>query len=244
MEPRAYLTKFYTEMDAGSQALMRFYSSVYRSYQTERMLEFGGGPALYSIISAAKCANLIHFTDYNSACLAEVQLWLQSDAGMFDWMMFVREALRCESGVRRPPSKRSILQREALIRHRRWVLSRCDAFEDDPLLGSGLGRYGIVATNFCLEGITNDRLVWKRSMAKLAALVADEGLLVTVSLAHASGWTVADFQGPAVYLELADLEAAYREMGFDINESRSVPIADRSHYDGFLMVCGRRLPAM
>ena len=67
---------------------------------------------------------------------------------------------------------------------------------------------------------------------------------MTVTLAHASGWTVAGVPCPAVYLDRADLEELYQALGFSIIESRSVELEGRSQYDGFHMISGRRTAAI
>ena len=47
----------------------------------------------------------------------------------------------------------------------------CDLFADDPLLGTFMGPYGVVAQTFCLDDLTKDKREWLHFNKKLASLV-------------------------------------------------------------------------
>ena len=84
---------------------------------------------------------------------------MMEDASAFDWSHFTRYALACEKETREEPGEEDIQMRHRLIRQRIRSISRCDIFADDPLLGSSLGPYGVVAHTFCLDSIIQDKRV-------------------------------------------------------------------------------------
>ncbi len=237
--PRAYLTQYYRDVDPGNQALLRFYARAYEDLEGRSFLEFGGGPTIYSIITAARTASSIHFCDYNADSLNEVKNWLKGDSSAFDWSHFTRFALECETGER--PSEEDTRERERLIRQRVRKISRCDIFADDPLLGSSLGPYGVVAHTFVLDDLTQDKSEWGHLNRKLANLVEDGGMFVTVSLLNASYWTVQNTRYPAVTLTPDDITRMYSELGFRITYSVVEELEGKIGYDGFVMACGQRL---
>lgn len=242
-DPRAYLLQFYTgEVDAGNRALLRFYARVYADLAGKSLLEFGGGPTIYSLITAARTASWIHFCDATPLSLHEVQMWLTLDASAFDWSHFVRYALSCERGVSEEHiSEEEILTRQQLLRRCIKTLSRCDAFADDPLLGSSLGPYQVVANTFCLDSITNDKHEWLTLNRKLAALVAPNGWFVTVYLFHASYWTIQGVGHVAVTLTPDDVLTMYDKLGFRVLYSDVIrDLQGKIGYDGFIMTCGRK----
>lgn len=103
------MAEFYEgEVDTGNRALLRFYAEVYQDIGGRSLLEFGGGPTIYSIITAARTAGCIHFCDYNAECLSEVNKWLTGDSSAFDWSHFTDYALYCENGTKEKLSQEDI----------------------------------------------------------------------------------------------------------------------------------------
>lgn len=238
--PRAYLTQFYEgEVDPGNQALLRFYATVYADLAGRSLLEFGGGPTIYSLITAARTAGWIHFCDYNDECLHEVDLWRHNDQAAFDWHHFIDYALQCEKGSREGQRDEDIQARTNLLRQRIHLLSHCDIFADDPLQGCSQGPYGVVANTFCLDSIVEDKTQWFYLNQKLASLVDNDGLYVTVSLLNASHWTTGGITHPAVALTLDDVMNLYADLGFRLTHSEMVAhLEGKIGYDGFIMACG------
>jgi hypothetical protein len=240
--PRAYLAQFYEgEVDPGNKALLRFYAKVYKDLGGRSLLEFGGGPTIYSLITAAHTASWIHFCDYNDECLSEVKKWLVEDSSAFDWSHFIHYALSCEKESGEELTEEHIQARQRLMRQRMRQISHCDIFADDPLLGSSMGPYGIVAQTFCLDSIIQDKKEWFHLNQKLTNLVAKDGFFITVALLQASGWTTQEVSYPAVTLTLADVTCMYSELGFSIIHSEVTEhLEDKIGYNGFIMACGRR----
>jgi hypothetical protein len=240
IKPRAYLAQFYQrDLDLGDKALLHFYAQVYKDLQGRSFLEFGGGPTIYSLITAARTASCIHFTDYSNECMSEVSKWLIEDRSAFDWTEYTSYALYCENGSTMRPSQIDILNRHNLIRQRIRVITRCDASAVDPLLGSFLGPYGVVANSFCLDALTKDRDVWFRLNQKIANLVEKDGFFVTVYLLNATYWTFQGIKRPAITLTLTDVIDMYSSIGLGITHKETVQL-NRKGYDGFIMVCGQK----
>ncbi|WP_216894050.1 guanitoxin biosynthesis pre-guanitoxin forming N-methyltransferase GntF [Nocardia alni] len=240
--PRDYLAQFYEgDVDPGNQALLRFYATVYLDLAGRSLLEFGGGPTIYSIITAARTAGWIHFCDYNSACLHEVDLWWRNGDDAFDWSRFIDYALQCEKDGAGSGAAGDVLQRAGLLRRRIRQISYCDILADDPLLGCSLGPYGVVANTFCLDSMIEDKAQWEGLNRKLAGLVDRKGLYVTVSLLNASHWTAGGVRYPAVTLTPGDVLDLYADLGFHVTYSEVVEnLEGKIGYDGFIMVCGQR----
>ena len=240
--PRVYLTQFYEgEVDTGNRALLHFYAKVYEDLGGRSLLEFGGGPTIYSIITAARTASWIHFCDYNTECLCEINKWLTKDSSAFDWSHFTDYALYCENGSKERPSEEDIQARHRLIRQRIHKTSRCDIFADDPLLGLSTGLYGVVANTFCLDSIIHDKREWLLLNRKLTNLVDKDGFFIMVCLLNASYWSIESARYPAVALTLADVTSMYSELGFSITYSDVIDgLEGKIGYSGFIMACGKR----
>jgi hypothetical protein len=248
--PQDYLAEFYEgDVSPANKALLRFYARAYEDLGGRSLLEFGGGPTIYSLITAARTAGWIHFCDYNADSLGEVNKWLREDCSAFDWSSLIRCALSCENGSKELPSEEDVRSRQRLIRQRIRTLSRCDVFADDPLLGSFRGPYGAVAQTFCLDCLNDpilDKREWFRLNQKLANLVDKDGLFVSVSVLHGSYWIHQGIKRPTPTLTQVDVTGMYAELGFSVTYSEIVRGVEdeidpgQAGYDGFIMTCGRR----
>lgn len=241
MNASLYLSHIYDgPLDAGSRALMRFYAEVYCDSRDGTLLEFGGGPALYSVISAARTMRAIHFADPSDECLEEIQKWRQRDVHAFNWRRYTRYAIWCETGCSRRPSKCEAAEREELVRRRLTQMTKCDAFASDPMVGLSSGPYDAVASNFCLDGITDSLTEWKVLVERLSRLVAPSGLFVMTAVRRGTFWGQAGERFPAVYLDVADVGDRLTELGFRLVHADAVDLAGRPGYDGIIMAAGRK----
>ena len=77
-DPKAYLREYYSRLGEENKALLHFhckaYACIFGEVDTARMLEFGGGPTIYQLISAAKYPVAIDFSDYLDVNLKELNV--------------------------------------------------------------------------------------------------------------------------------------------------------------------------
>ncbi len=168
-DPVAYLDEYYADLGAENLALLRFLAEAYQDVPPGGvLLDFGGGPTIYPLISAASRVEEIHFSDFLDPNLEEVRKWLASDPAAFDWTPFVKVALEMETGAASGHS--DVLEREREIRRRVTKLLRCDASRSPPIDGP-LEGYDILVTNFCAESATADRSQWRTSVGNIVSLL-------------------------------------------------------------------------
>ena len=67
-----------------------FYHKHPFSTETARVLEFGGGPCIFPLISAAPHVKEIVFAEYLEACRNEVQLWKDRSPDAHNWNPYFR----------------------------------------------------------------------------------------------------------------------------------------------------------
>src|SRR5260370_7083294 len=100
-DPRGYLQEYYTVIDFENDQLLRFFSACYRDINPRStLLEFGSGPTLYSLITAAAKVETIHVSDRLEGNLHEIELWKRVDEEAFDWEPFIQRALELEGKSR------------------------------------------------------------------------------------------------------------------------------------------------
>src|SRR6266508_2879876 len=235
--PQAYLQEYYSHLGEENRALLHFLHEAYACIFTEtdvaRILEFGGGPTLYQLISAAKYPVAIDFSDYLDENLREIQKWLQNQPGMFSWDDYLRYVLDQE-GVSSDVRARD--QRAHRIRTKVGRLLACDAKQYDPLGANYRARYDIVSVNFVLESITTDMVEWDRLIDNVTSLVRPDGYLLMCAITGATSYRVGDRFFPAVPISPELLEGKLQQQHFSILRSHAIK-AEQKNLQGYYGIC-------
>lgn len=229
-----YLAEYYADVGPENQALLDFLvRALSGAPQGGLMLDFGGGPTVYSLIAAAERMGEMHIAEYAPANREQVRHWLEGDAAAFDWHAFTRTILELEGLA---PSAANVLAREALTRQRVTRVMSCDAHQGCPV--DGIDRpYDVLTTHFCAEAAARDRAQWLQCMHHITSLLRPGGQIVLSAVKGADSYGVGSSTFLAVNLLEDDLVEMLLDTGF-VRESirvASVP-ADRPdrHYQGLM----------
>ncbi len=235
-DPAAYLREYYGDVGAENLELLRFMADAYRNVpRGGRLLDFGGGPTIYPLISAVGRVDEVHFSDFLPANLEEVRKWLANDPSAFDWRDFVQRAIELETGA--SCSAADVDRRQQEIRRLVTRLVRCDASCRVPIEGA-FRPYDVVVTNFCAESATSDHAQWREFVVNIVSLLRPGGTLIMSALKGASSYAVGSRWFPAVDIAEEHLIELLEETGFSQKtlELRSIP-ADRPSrdYEGLIL---------
>jgi NNMT/PNMT/TEMT family len=196
--------------------LLKFFAEAYRDVPKDSvMLEFSGGPTLYSLISAAHAVSEIHFSDYLPQNLAEINRWVSGIRKTDIWDRYFEEALRLER--RHPVTPEAIEARMALLRQKITNLLCCDAFSPMPLAGNPRQTYDLVAANFVAESITETMPQWQLVIGNICSTLRPGGTLIMTALQGANYYSVSDRNYSAVSITEMDLVQALIRAGFRPN---------------------------
>jgi hypothetical protein len=240
LNPRTYLDTLFLELDKVNKSLLRAYTNIYSIATGHSLLEFGGGPSIFSLISAAAKVDSIHFTDYSDECLLEIKKWHLKQPNSFKWDKFIKYTIWYENGFKLIPHPEIINQRQDLLRNRIKIISRCDAFAPDPLLGTSLKYYDIVANNFCLDAIGQDKAIFEMQIRKLVDLISARGWYINASLLNGKYWELDGTFFPAVYLKEEDIKSIFEASNLRIVYNETIMVKGRGGYDGFIIMCGQK----
>ncbi|NJK59958.1 MAG: hypothetical protein HC918_06515 [Oscillatoriales cyanobacterium SM2_1_8] len=156
---RTYLQEYYGDVGAENLAYLQFFARRFAALPPQNtLLDFGSGPTIYSVISAAPRVARIVLSDYLAANRAELTLWHENHPQAFNWQPFVATALGCE-GLEATPA--AIAQRIAEIQQKIVAIRFCDAALDQPLPGWE-ERFDVLVSNSCADAATNDRTTWQQ----------------------------------------------------------------------------------
>jgi hypothetical protein len=242
--PQEYLQEYYSSIDKENKAILHFLAEAYTKrvkrsvslFKKVNFLEFGGGPTIYSLISASPVVDEITFSDYNKNNLAEVRRWLKGK-GSFNWDRWFAAALRLE---RKRSDQRSIRERENLLRKKIVSLVQADERRSHPLAHHPLKKFEIVSTFFCPESSTGRRDSYLKDLKDIASLVRNGGLLVTASLMNAHNYKIGSHLFPAVSVTPASLRSDLKSLGFKILYLDKVATSKDHGYEGFIFVIAKK----
>ena len=184
-----YLSQVYDNVDVYHEFTLEHLHSFFQAYQPPvggaKLLEFGGGPTISNLISAApKCKEII-FGDYKEDNREHVNLWLKKDPSAFDWEPFFTHVVCTLEGG----TDFDILKRKETLRSAIKAVMHCDIFQPEPVADKG--PYDIVTSCLCLEYVCQSTEDYREGIAKLARLLKPGGTLLMQSDENADAWTFA-----------------------------------------------------
>lgn len=238
--PGEYLNEYYSSIGPENDELLRFFANAYSGITPGfKLIEVGGGPTIYQIISAAKGAESITFTDLLDGNLSAITTWLNSGQTAFDWSEYIKKAIDCE-GSNDAPENRAQLIRSKVIS------VRAADIMDSSVNNTDLGGYDVVSSNFVAESINDNLQDWRVAIDNLISLIKPGGWLIMTGLLGATHWVTNDQKYPATFLEKQDIENVLTEKGMTIEHLGHIDAehdpADDTYqgYQGIFMVKARK----
>jgi NNMT/PNMT/TEMT family len=224
-DPKEYLKEYYARgVDFELDQLLRFFYTSHKDIKPQStFLEFGIGPTIHSLVTAATKVDTIHVCDRLAANLDEIRLWQRGDEGAFNWDAFIRRSLEIE-GIEKV-TQDDIQSRSALLREKLTYFGFCDAFSNPPLLWKPDQSYDVVQVNFVLESITSSLEKWEMALQNIISLLKPQSTLILSALQDSTYYTVHDKRFPAVNIDETLLMSVLIKYGFreENIEMTSVP---------------------
>lgn len=232
--PGKYLREYYLHVGPENKFILDKLANSYANVKpnSSSILEIGGGPTIYQLISAAKIAKEIHFTDIAQQNLDEVKMWIQNTPVAFGWEIFFKEALKSEG---EKPTKKAILKRTALLRSKITKLFTHDILKTNKL-SAGKTSYDIVSSIFSSDGITHNIDQWSKLMDNTIGFLKPGGQLMLVGVFGSSDWVMGDQTYKATKLDEKLLIDTLSKKNLDIKIMETVKAEGGQGYDAVFFV--------
>ena len=235
-DPREYLTEYYVGLSRENDFLLTFYDETYASLPDGlRILEVGGGPTIYQLISASRRATTIVFADFLDTTLDEVREWIANGPRAFDWTPYLARVAELEGGGSGGVAALAARVRGAVSR-----LVHCDLMADVPLAPADMAEYDVVSSAFCLEGISQDRRLFGDFLKRVGTLLRPGGTLVASVVRESEAYKVGSRVFPACFLDEGSLVRGLERAGFADVRIRSMATTDDHGYSGIMAVTAVR----
>ena len=219
---KEYLSLFQSACkdDSNTKGTIDFYrTQLYHFYakfsckwnnKTARLLEFGGGPVITSLISAAPYVDQITFAAYAESERKEIELWKHGKEGAHDWSSDFKYVVHVIENLARDDTQWH--QREELVRKRISNIIACDIFSGNPLLIEQ-EPFEIISTSLCLEAACATMAEYKEGVKKLVRLLRPGGFLLMFIVERETFYMVGEKRWFCLYLTLEQVKEALAEAG-------------------------------
>lgn len=208
---KEYLDSFYGSHIGNPQLLGRFkflWEQLHKFFtkynfkwdnKTARLLEFGGGPSIAPLISAAPYVDQITFSAYVDSERKEVELWKYRKEDAHDWTSHFKYVVNDVEHILGDDVWR---EREELLRKRITTIIPCDALSDNPLLVKQ-EPFEIVSTSLCLEAACTSYVPqYKEVTKKMIGLLKPGGFFLITSPERATYYKFGGQKWPCLYVTL------------------------------------------
>ena len=167
-----------------------------------RVLDFGGGPAIYDLISAAPYAEEIIFAECSEENRKEVAAWQERSRDVYDWLPYFRFVLQRLEGK----GSKEALIREAELRKKESHILPCDIALEDPVKwpstwASQPGTLDVVTTSLCIEAAVKTEIEYRNAIAKFRKYLKPGGYLVMYSSIGETFYTIGKEKSCWVFCE-------------------------------------------
>ena len=172
-QPDKYLKKYCG--DTTNFELLDPYYKAFHSLPSDlRILDYGTGPAIWTIISAATKASEIVLSDYTEVCRTALHQWLAGDREAFDWSPYFGHVVKELEGN----GEEEVAKRQTLVRNLVKAVVKCDLTQDPPIEPGYEQPYDVVMSSFCIESVIKSNDEYQPMLAKLVSLVKPGGHLL------------------------------------------------------------------
>ncbi len=238
-DPKAYIQEYYSLLGSENEFLLRFHHEVYSKLPPGgRLLEFGGGPTIYQILSAARSMKEIVFAEYLDCNRKELVKWLFGSADAVDWNAYLDYVSMLENIEVKAESREQLTKRVA---SRLTQIVECDAYMPNILSPRRFQPFDVVSSSFCLECITGDESQFVNFMLKLSACLRVDGTLVLALLKNASSYKVGNKLFPVFPLTEPYIAALLKTLNFGEIDMRTAPAEADQGYEGLIALTAKKM---
>ena len=228
-DPKAYLN-YYSGTDDhveyrefSLRCFHEFWSKMAK--RNVRVLDFGGGPAIFDLISAAPYAEEIIFAEYSEENRKEAAAWRDRSPDAHDWSPYFKFVLQRLEGK----GSEEALIREAELREKITHILPCDIALEDPVKWpstwtSQLGSFDVVTTSLCLEAAVKSETEYRDAIAKLKKYLKPGGFLVMFSVIGETFYYVGKEKFYCLFLSENQIQEILCQEGFGGVDMRSTPM--------------------
>lgn len=230
---RAYLNEYYTVLGSENRLLLDFLHKTYNKIgHQKRLLEFGGGPAIYQLLSASKCIDSVTFSDYSPDCRREVIDFALSRKSSFNWGIFSNYVQKLEK------EKTPIEER---VRKKLEVVIPCDFRLKSPLQPGWYSDFDVLSMGSVVETSSSTEKELVAGMKNIFGLLKSKGYFVGYFSKNCKKWKNLETTYYNFPIDEQYIRGLFTKLGIKIIEINSTTNKDYNQdYQGIFCVFAQK----
>ena len=194
--------------------------------QSAKLLEFGGGPVIYSLISAAPYVASIVHSDYSESNLQEVRWWKDKSVQAHNWIPYFHYVLQELEGI----GTESTLRREEDLRAKLSHIVKCDVTRNDVLETTEfpMESFDVISSCFCLEAVANTSAQYAVFIERLSRYLKPGGYILSLVSVEESWYKYGANRLTHLYITTEDVRAAYEKANLKVLETSFISVPHKS----------------
>ena len=244
--PKRYLHEYYQHIGPENTQLLQFfsraYAQIFTGLKTAEVLELGGGPTIYQLISLSKYNVEIDFAEFAPQNLEEINRWITKHKNKFSWKKYFLRVHELEKNNFLIPKFKSAKHHEDELRKKIRKLISCDIRDEFPLGTQNHRLYDIVSSHFVSESVTPSFPEWEKHLTRVTQFVRPHGYLVLSSIIQASRYKVGGRHFPAAPISQTDIYSVLKKLNFQLLDEDFVPAEQQAQgYTGLHMLLAQKV---
>ena len=138
------------------------------------VLDYGCGPVIANVISAARVATTIVLAEYTEEGRSALRQWCDQDPSAFEWFPYFKYVVRTLEGG----STKQVEERMKRLRSIVKSIVPCDITKDPPIENDYQGPYDVVISCLCISNACKTKDDFVRAIFRLAMLIKSGGYLL------------------------------------------------------------------
>lgn len=203
----------------------------------KRIIDIGCGPIIEGLIPAAKWFKELYLADFTERNRNELKKWLAMDSEAHDWQPFFRYYASKDG------REQSWENDEVDFRSKVKQVLGCDYHKTNPLYPEHRDVFDAVTSSFALECGCKDIEEFRRAMENTASLIKPGGYFIILTalnnLYYRAGEVFRNLPVTSDEVKQA-LDCARIDILECYEDTSKILNADEVHFDGALMVLGKK----
>ncbi|OQY29740.1 MAG: hypothetical protein B6244_02825 [Candidatus Cloacimonetes bacterium 4572_55] len=230
-----YLREYYSTIYNGNEYLLTHFHGAFEKFDKEipEYLEIGGGPTIYQLISAGAKVRHITFSEFLDVNRKEVENWVENKNGAFNWDIFFRFVWELE---RKKDSTLTIKEMKERLRRKIKRVIPCNVLLDNPLDPLRMQNFDIIASNFCLESVTDKESVFLQVLENVTGLLRRGGTLIMSLVKNAHYYNIGDLNFPVLPVDEEKMGRYLAHMKYVDIQINTMPAEEGHGYHGMMFL--------
>lgn len=230
-QAKAYLEEYFSTNGKENQALLKFLHKTYEALPyCQSLVEVGGGPTIYQLISAVKKVNFIFFSELAQSNREEIRNFLE-DKNPFDWDIFIDYVLELEEGSDDDKDKR-----KNEIRSKVKILAPCDIRNAHPLSPIWCLPFDILSMHSVADAISENEEAFINNMKNALTLLKTGGFYVGMFVKNSREWKCGENWYKSFSVDEKYLTTLFPSLGLNLKDISTVDAEFNQGYDGLISI--------